>query len=173
MPPEMMTLVVFGRGVRCLSAIPKPPPVMVAPALLVTVASCACVKPYEAVPEMVPELVTLAEPVTATIPSVPPMMLPPALLVTVASVQAKMPAGGGAGDAAEVGDIDGAGENSGVGARNAGGGIVDHRAVPEKDATSSGDRVARAGGHVDGDAGLDSGSVTVSCPRWCRAAPPP
>jgi hypothetical protein len=57
---------------------------MVALALLVTVALVKAKMPSPLVPVMLPELVTLAKPVSAKIPLRPPVMLP-AALVTVAS----------------------------------------------------------------------------------------
>ena len=50
-------------------------PVMVAPALLVTVALVKAEMPSPLVPVMLPELATLAKPVLARIPYWPPVML--------------------------------------------------------------------------------------------------
>ena len=53
MLPELFTLAIA-------ASIPSWPPVMLAPALLVTVAVVAASMPYKEVPAMLPELVTLA-----------------------------------------------------------------------------------------------------------------
>ena len=62
---------------------------MLAPALLVTVALVFAAMPFEKVPVMLPELVTLA----ASFAEIPgwPVMLAPALLVTVAEEKLAMP----------------------------------------------------------------------------------
>src|SRR2546421_11254634 len=73
------------------ATIPYRPPVMAAPALLITVAVELVVMPLPKVPVILPELVTLAGPVSAKTPSVPPMMLAPALLVTFAPAAARTP----------------------------------------------------------------------------------
>ena len=78
-------------GRAALAKIPDAPPVMMAPALLVTVALVPAKMPSQEVPVMLPELVTLARPVLAKIPDVPPVMVAPALLVTVTLILAEMP----------------------------------------------------------------------------------
>ena len=54
-------------GKAVAAEIPRTP-VMVAPALLVTVALVPAPMPFPPVPVMLPELVTLAKPMLATIP---------------------------------------------------------------------------------------------------------
>ena len=63
MLPELVTL-----AKPVVATIPFRPPVMLAPALLVTVALVSASMPKPAVPVMLPELVTLAKPVVAKIP---------------------------------------------------------------------------------------------------------